>query len=112
MGEQSDKVFVSVECSIKHLIAVTMDAILCIFSLRNFHLKKYMNLEARAAHSLDINENVILVGCSDGLIRCFDCQKIQHLVTFPRPPPLGGYNIKVNECTTIQASQNDQYADV
>ena len=42
-------------------------------------------------------EGILVCGCSNGIIRCFDPTSLEHIVTLPTPPPLGALNVEAGK---------------
>eukprot|EP00826_Nyctotherus_ovalis_P065234 TRINITY_DN9584_c0_g1_i19.p1 TRINITY_DN9584_c0_g1~~TRINITY_DN9584_c0_g1_i19.p1 ORF type:complete len:745 (-),score=169.08 TRINITY_DN9584_c0_g1_i19:1108-3342(-) len=56
-------------------------------------MKKWMDLKAVKGFVCEVNSKYIVCGCTDGLIRLFDPSNLQHIITLPKPPPLGRANV-------------------
>jgi len=63
--------------------AVTTEGYLCCFQ-SNRDLAHCVELEVASANSLAVFENVIVCGCSDGIIRVLTAD-FRHIVTLPKP---------------------------
>ena len=51
-----------------------------------------MDLHAGDGFVLVSQGKYLMCGCADGIIRCFDSETLDHIVTFPRPPAIGHAN--------------------
>ena len=57
-------------------------------------LEKWMDLKVQSAYSLQVSSSYIICGCSDATVRFFQPSTLSHIITLPKPPPLGGYNVE------------------
>ena len=57
---------------IDKLFALTSDSSLCIFTLTNKQLEKWMDLKAASAYSISYWNEFLICGCSDAIIRVFN----------------------------------------
>jgi mitogen-activated protein kinase binding protein 1 len=111
LAEMKEKTFCSVAVSKESIFALTVDGILCIFSFERV-MDKWMDLHAGDGFVLNTQGKYLLCGCSDGIIRCFDSETLEHIVTLPRPPPLGHANISPDKKRTVIPSEpNSSFAD-
>jgi len=53
-----------------------------------------MNIKVDKAFSCTLFNSKLLCGGSDGFVRMFNANTLEHLQTLPRPPPLGTANIE------------------
>ena len=53
-----------------------------------------MNIKVDKAICCAITNDHLMCGCSDGVIRVFEPKKLAHVLTLPKPPPLGTANIE------------------
>ena len=109
LGEMREKTFTGVTVNEVGVFAVTEDGKLCTFS-KEREMEKWMDLQVAAAATIQVRGRHIYCGCSDGLIRCFDAMTLEHLVTLPRPPPLGAANITTDRQRQPQIGP-PQFAD-
>lgn len=92
MGTRKDKVFIDVCSGSEWTYALTEEPpILCIVN-KDRKMEKWMDLKAAKGFACKLSSKYILCACSDGIIRLFDPHTLQHLTTFPKPPPLGNAN--------------------
>lgn len=95
LAEMKGKTFVSVAAARGNIFSITEDGIICVFTLERT-MDKWMHLHVNAGYSICAFSNLVACGCSDGIIRCFDADTLEHIITLPRPPPLGEANISPN----------------
>lgn len=111
LAEMKEKTFCSVAVSKDNIFALTQDGVLCVFTLERA-MDKWMDLHAGSGYVLTTLGKYLLCGCSDGIIRCFDAESLEHIVTLPRPPPLGQANISPDKKRMVIPSEpNSQFAD-
>jgi len=107
MGGRKDKTFVD-SCSNADTTYIITEspANLCVVT-HEHKMKKWMDLKATKGFTCKVDSKYLICGCSDGLIRLFDPTSLQHIITLPKPPPLGRANVP-------HPSKVDQktYADV
>ena len=53
-----------------------------------------MNIKVEKALSCTMTGDYLFCGCSDGIIRVFAPKSLEHIITLPKPPPLGTANIE------------------
>ncbi|XP_061682928.1 mitogen-activated protein kinase-binding protein 1-like isoform X2 [Syngnathoides biaculeatus] len=68
--------------------AVTRSALLCRFNAGRV-LEARVPLEASCAHSVEVTDNFVFCGCSDGLVRVFSPSDMRYITTLPYPHRLG-----------------------
>ncbi|GFQ69206.1 mitogen-activated protein kinase-binding protein 1 [Trichonephila clavata] len=92
LGDQRNNYFCDVACgrgeSADSTFAVTKSGLLCEFNGRRL-LDKWVELRISVAYSITVGENLILIGCSDGIVRCFSPIDLHFICTLPRPHYLG-----------------------
>ncbi|GBM34108.1 Mitogen-activated protein kinase-binding protein 1 [Araneus ventricosus] len=92
LGDQRNNYFCDVACgrgeSADSTFAVTKSGLLCEFNGRRL-LDKWVELRISTAYSITVGENLILIGCSDGIVRCFSPLDLHFISTLPRPHYLG-----------------------
>lgn len=55
---------------------------------------------------------MLACGCSDGIVRVFRTDTLEHIVTLPKPPPLGSANIKAGvQKIKIPAKKDSKFTD-
>lgn len=86
------KNFVGVACRFSQVFALAHDGHLYIYDKQR-KLQKWMNIKVERAFSCSMTSEYLLCGCSDGYIRVFAPKTLEHVLTLPKPPPLGTANI-------------------
>ena len=93
MGTKKDKVFMDACVGREWTYAITQSpANLCIVT-KERKMEKWMDLKADKGFVCRLSPKFVLCGCSDGIIRLFDPQSLQHIATLPKPPALGSANV-------------------
>jgi len=91
--------------------ALSIDGLLHVIN-KTRKIEKWMNIKVEKAHGMRVSENMILCSCSDGIVRIFDSNTLQHIQTLPKPPPLGKANWLVGEkIVKVQNKDSVKYAD-
>lgn len=76
-------------------------------------LLKWMNIKVPRAFSCSAQEGRLYCACSDGIIRIFATDTLQHLLSLSKPPPLGSTNLLAgNGRIKINQSKTTKFADV
>ncbi|XP_023225162.1 mitogen-activated protein kinase-binding protein 1-like [Centruroides sculpturatus] len=92
LGDQRNNYFCDVACgrgeNADSTYAITKSGILCEFNGRRL-LDKWVELRTSGANSIKVGESHIVVGCSDGIVRCFSPYNLRFICTLPRPHFLG-----------------------
>ena len=71
-----------------------------------------MDLHVGGGFVLTTQGKYLACGCADGLIRCFDADDINYIITLPRPPSLGGANVSPDKNrATISKEPDSTFAD-
>jgi WD40 repeat protein len=111
MGTRKDKVFADICASVEYTYALTEEPpILCIIN-KERKMEKWMDLKATKGFACKVSSKYIACACSDGIVRLFDPQTLQHIVTLPKPPPLGCANIQEGANPNKVAAEKRTYAD-
>ena len=75
-------------------------------------LSRWVGIKGNKGFSLCAFGNVLACGCADGIIRLFSTE-LQHLCTFPKPPPLCKENIdSANPQVNVQIQTKDEFPDI
>lgn len=93
--------------------AITESGLLCEFNGRRL-LDKWVELRTTRAYSLVVGQNMICIGCAEGIVRVFNPQNLHFICTLPRPHALGTDLAKVvlkSESMSYQSGNNAKYAD-
>ncbi|GFT22246.1 mitogen-activated protein kinase-binding protein 1 [Nephila pilipes] len=92
LGDQRNNYFCDVACGkgemAESTYAITKSGLLCEFNSRRL-LDKWVELRTTSANSISVSENLIIIGCAEGIIRCFSPFNLNFISTLPRPHVLG-----------------------
>jgi len=92
LGEQRNNYFCDVACGRGDMgdstYAITQSGLLCEFNNRRL-LDKWVELRTTSANCLSVGEELIFIGCADGIVRCFSPHTLQFVTTLPRTHFLG-----------------------
>ncbi|KAK7791821.1 hypothetical protein R5R35_001242 [Gryllus longicercus] len=92
LGEQRNNYFCDVACGRgdkrDSTYAITKSGLLCEFNNRRL-LDKWVELRTTSANCMTVGENLIFIGCAEGIIRCFNPATLQFITTLPRTHYLG-----------------------
>merc|ERR550534_980321 len=92
LGEQRNNYFCDVACGRGEMgdstYAITKSGLLCEFNNRRL-LDKWVELRTTSANCLSVGEELIFIGCGEGLVRCFSPHTLQFVTTLPRTHFLG-----------------------
>ena len=82
----------------------TSTGLLCAFNDTRF-MDMWVQLESSVSYSLSTSTigglDVVIVGCTEGLIRMFSAKSLQYLSTLPLPVPSVGYTEKYPACLAL-----------
>jgi WD40 repeat protein len=71
-----------------------------------------MNIKVDRAISCTMTNDYFFCGCSDGVVRIFGTKSLDHILTLPKPPPLGTANIESGvKKIRIPATKESKFAD-
>jgi hypothetical protein len=106
------KIFVGVACKGSQVFAMASDGHLYVYD-KNRKLTKWMNIKVEKALSCTMTSEYLFCGCSDGVVRLFGTKSLEHILTLPKPPPLGSANIESGvKKIRIPATKESKFADV
>ncbi|XP_035215773.1 mitogen-activated protein kinase-binding protein 1-like isoform X2 [Stegodyphus dumicola] len=92
LGDQRNNYFCDVACGKGDMVdstyAITKSGLLCEFNSRRL-LDKWVELRTTSANSISVGENLIFIGCAEGVIRCFNPYSLNFISTLPKPHVLG-----------------------
>ncbi|XP_023335709.1 mitogen-activated protein kinase-binding protein 1 isoform X3 [Eurytemora carolleeae] len=92
LGEQRNNYFCDVACGRGEMgdstYAITKSGLLCEFNNRRL-LDKWVELRTTSANCLSVGEELIFIGCADGIVRCFSPHSLQFVTTLPTTHYLG-----------------------
>jgi hypothetical protein len=75
------------------VLALASDGHLYVYD-RNRKLTKWMNIKVERAMSCALGGELLYCACTDGVVRIFSSNKLEHIMTLPKPPPLGSANVE------------------
>eukprot|EP00357_Protocruzia_adherens_P030928 CAMPEP_0115043006 /NCGR_PEP_ID=MMETSP0216-20121206/46605_1 /TAXON_ID=223996 /ORGANISM="Protocruzia adherens, Strain Boccale" /LENGTH=1428 /DNA_ID=CAMNT_0002425231 /DNA_START=108 /DNA_END=4394 /DNA_ORIENTATION=+ len=110
LGRMKDKNYISVSSNSTSVFTLTSDGNLCVFN-KEQQIEKWMYVKVTTAHACFANETYVFAACSDGIIRCFEPKSLDHIVTLPRPPPLGAADIMAGEKKEFANLEKSMFAD-
>mmetsp|Transcript_39353 Transcript_39353/g.45182 ORF Transcript_39353/g.45182 Transcript_39353/m.45182 type:complete len:184 (+) Transcript_39353:468-1019(+) len=103
--------FVGIVCRLNNVYTLSSDGKLCVFN-ENRKVEKWMNIKIKKAFGLSISGHNLLCNCSDGVVRLFHTDTLEHILTLPKPPTLGSANQTVGMKKVKPASSKEsKYAD-
>lgn len=104
--------FIGVVCKGTYIYTLSTEGKLCIFN-ENRKVEKWMNIKVKMALGLNICGFNLLCNCSDGIIRVFHTETLQHILTLPKPPTLGSANqmIGAKKVKNTVSKEEAKYAD-
>ena len=71
-----------------------------------------MNIKVEKALGCCITNDYLFCACSEGVIRVFGSKALDHIMTLPKPPPLGSANIEAGiKKIRIPATKESKFAD-
>ncbi|KAF9560521.1 mitogen-activated protein kinase binding protein 1 [Mortierella alpina] len=113
LGELRDSNYVDAACSEdgRFTYAVTSTGILCLFSEGRI-MEKWIDLHARGAYSVNLDDRCVICACTDGIIRLFEPESLQYIGTLAKPLPVGAYRGSMHESATEGNATAPVYADV
>ncbi|KAG0200926.1 mitogen-activated protein kinase binding protein 1 [Mortierella sp. GBA30] len=113
LGEMRDSNYVDAVCSPdgRYTYAVTSTGILCQFSEGRV-MEKWVDLHARGAYSVNLEERSVVCACTDGIIRLFEPETLEYISTLPKPQPVGAFRGTMHESAPELDAPAPVYADV
>jgi WD40 repeat protein len=71
-----------------------------------------MNIKVDRALSCILGGDHLYCACNDGVVRIFSAKSLEHIMTLPKPPPLGSANVESgNKKIRIPANKDSRFAD-
>ncbi|XP_054154489.1 mitogen-activated protein kinase-binding protein 1-like [Oppia nitens] len=118
LGDQRNNYFCDVACGRGQMsdstYSITKSGLLCEFNNRRL-LDKWVELRTTSANCISISDELICVGCAQGIVRCFDPKNLHFICTLPRPHTLGidiARGFTRNDLSSgSSANSNAKYAD-
>ena len=110
-GKLKDKVFTDTFISISNkkckIFAVSQDSYLLEVNIVDKMIGKWMHLKANECFSLSTNDELIFCGCSDGILRIFDLNTLNHIISLPKQNSLNSLYLSNSNILTTSI-----YSDV
>lgn len=108
LESHKNAVFMDVKIGVGCFVyCTTSTGLLCAFNETRF-MDMWVQLESSASYSLSLLENendndedMVIVGCTEGLVRVFSAKSLQYLSTLPLPVPSVGYANKFPACLAL-----------
>jgi WD40 repeat protein len=117
LGDQRNNTFCDVGCGKgvmrESTYVITESGLLCEFNSRRL-LDKWVELRTTRANCLTVGENMICIGCADGIVRVFNPNNLHFICTLPRPHALGTDVARTparTDATTQPPGHKTKYAD-
>jgi len=112
------KIFVGVQCVAnggasgkeEQVLALATDGHLYVYD-KHRKLNKWMNIKVDRAFGCAIGGNYLYCACTDGIVRLFNSKTLEHIITLPKPPPLGQANVESGKKIKIPSSKDSKFAD-
>lgn len=112
MDKVKKKIFVGVSVYEGQAYTLAIDGHVYVFD-KNRTLSKWMNIRVDRAFGCQVSDGKLFCACSDGTLRVFNTDKLNHIVTLPRPPPLGDTNVLVGVSKIkIPTNEESRFADL
>ncbi|CAG7784804.1 unnamed protein product [Allacma fusca] len=80
----------------------TVSSTLCQFDERRF-LDKWVQLKTKQALCMTMDDDLLFIGCAEGLIRCFRAGRLDFVATLPLPHHLGVDIAKATDVTALSS---------
>ena len=107
LSKVEQKNFVGIVWKSSYIYAISVEGKLCVFNEAR-KVEKWMNIKVKKVFGLSITGNNLLWNCSDGVVRLFNTDTLEHILTLPRPPPLGTANLTVGSKKSKPPSSAEQ----
>ena len=110
LEDQRNSVFMDVICGSgtceSSVFCTTSTGVLCLFNESKM-VEKWVQLESSSSFCLELFSEdgaagLLIVGCANGIVRCFDPETLQYLATLPLPAPLIGVMPKSHSLVASQ----------
>ncbi|KAL8619680.1 hypothetical protein ACOMHN_019735 [Nucella lapillus] len=92
LGEHKNNYFCDVACGYGktsgNTFAITQSGLLCAFNDKRL-LDKWVELKAKNANCITAGEELIYIGCAEGVVRVFSAGSLQFVANLPYPHHLG-----------------------
>ena len=106
------KDFVGVVCKGDYIYTLSSGGKLWVFN-ESRKVEKWMNIKVKTAYGLNISDHNLLCNCSDGIVRVFHTETLEHILTLPKPPILGSANqtVGMKKTRSTTSKEEAKYAD-
>eukprot|EP00127_Corallochytrium_limacisporum_P004482 Clim_evm9s165 gene=Clim_evmTU9s165 len=115
LGNHRTAIFVDIVCGKgkvdqHNTYAITNSGLLCCFGPEH-SLDKWVDMKSKRGYSIDVNDRVIAVGLTDGVIRLFETDTLKYVGTLPKPHALGSESAIIHgkAVQTHRRNQNTVY---
>lgn len=92
LGEQKKNNFCDVKCGrgpmVGSTFCITNSGLLCQLNSKRL-LHKWVDLRVTSANCMSLGDNIIVIGCANGVSRCFNTTELRFLKNLPKPHSLG-----------------------
>lgn len=92
------------------MLALATDGHLYVYD-RSRKLTKWMNIKVERALSCVLGGDMLYCACTEGVVRIFSAKTLEHIMTLPKPPPLGQANVESGKKIRIPTSKDSKFAD-
>ena len=92
------------------MLALASDGHLYVYD-KSRKLTKWMNIKVDRALSCAIGGQLLYCACTEGIVRIFSTKSLEHILTLPKPPPLGQANVESGKKIRIPSSKDSKFAD-
>jgi WD40 repeat protein len=112
------KIFVGVQCvnnggvsgKEEQVLSLASDGHLYVYD-KNRKLTKWMNIKVDRALGCALGGDLLYCGCTEGIVRIFNSKSLEHILTLPKPPPLGQANVESGKKIRIPPNKDSRFAD-
>lgn len=91
LGDVKGKIFVGLAVYNDTVYTLTSVGHIYVFSKQRT-MTQWMNIKVKRAFGCSVSDGKLYCACCDGTLRVFLTDSLKHILTFPRPPPLGDTN--------------------
>jgi WD40 repeat protein len=108
LEDQRHSVFMDVKCGAEScdgaVFCTTSTGVLCLFNESKM-VEKWVQLESASSFCMELfcaegAPGLLVVGCANGIVRCFSPMTLQYIATLPLPAPLVGAMPRANNDVT------------
>lgn len=93
LESHKDATFSDIQIGDASVYCTTTSGVLCVFQ-ENRMMEKWVLLETDSSYSLSISneEDLLTIGCANGIIRLFRASSLDYITTLPLPPCINTYD--------------------